>query len=361
MPASVDGLLKISGIGAYTAGAIGSIAFGINTPVVDGNVIRVLSRLRAVHANKANKAWIRRVWTLAGRMVDPNSPGDFNQAMMELGATVCTPKAPSCTTCPVRETCLARAEVESGKRPSPKSRIIATANAESDARCTLCERWDDDVEGARMKRIQGVPVPTTVEAFPPAVKKKRPRQEAVAVCILTCFDKPEDQGGIEMCLLTRRPMGGLLAGQWELPSTVCAVAEKGAIKAPKPPSLERQRELIRSHLATYDVDIGPKWPTFGKRLGSCVHTFSHIRQTMHVEYARMQTPPPGLLVAMDRDIADAKTRWVPLHNLACLALTSGVKKAVRLFEKWVDCLLKELDAKESAAKKEQCDATDTKK
>ena len=100
IPSEPDALSSLPGVGRYTVGAITSIAFGKRAPVVDGNVSRVLSRLEAVRAPAS--AWL---WDLAGRLVPPDAPGDFNQAVMELGATVCTPRAPSCPRCPLASSC----------------------------------------------------------------------------------------------------------------------------------------------------------------------------------------------------------------------------------------------------------------
>jgi len=77
------------------------------SPLVDGNVIRVVSRLRGLHADPKAKASINKHWSLAGDLVDPLRPGDFNQSMMELGATICTPTNPSCDACPVAGQCVA--------------------------------------------------------------------------------------------------------------------------------------------------------------------------------------------------------------------------------------------------------------
>jgi len=109
IPSSPDELLKIPGIGRYTAGAIASIAFQKPAPLVDGNVIRILTRLYAIKKNVGDAATLKQLWTLAEELVPEKKPGDFNQAMMELGATVCLPKNPSCRTCPVQKECRALA------------------------------------------------------------------------------------------------------------------------------------------------------------------------------------------------------------------------------------------------------------
>ena len=103
---------KIPGIGLYTAGAIASIAYGVRAAVLDGNVARVLSRMRAIYAlDPAGKNNQEFLWALARELIPAQSPGDWNQAMMELGATLCTPKDPKCTQCPGKDICLAYQEI----------------------------------------------------------------------------------------------------------------------------------------------------------------------------------------------------------------------------------------------------------
>ncbi|MHC4561174.1 MAG: A/G-specific adenine glycosylase [Planctomycetota bacterium] len=117
MPRSVEQLRKLPGIGPYTAGAIASIAFGADEPVLDGNVIRVLCRLLGIRRNPADSAVRGELWRLAGELIPPGRAGDFNEAMMDLGATVCTPTSPDCPTCPLRALCIARAKGLQAKLP----------------------------------------------------------------------------------------------------------------------------------------------------------------------------------------------------------------------------------------------------
>lgn len=109
MPATAAELLSLPGVGSYTAAAVASIAFGEPIAVVDGNVERVLCRLAGWDANGGHT---RKVERLAARLVDEKRPGDFNQAMMELGATVCLPRAPQCLLCPLRGLCATRGELK---------------------------------------------------------------------------------------------------------------------------------------------------------------------------------------------------------------------------------------------------------
>jgi A/G-specific adenine glycosylase len=157
VPDSYEALRGLPGIGAYTAGAVASIAFGRVVPAVDGNVKRVLARVFDEPAPTA--AWLRKA---AARLVDPRRPGDWNQALMELGATVCVPKAPACAACPLAGWCAARRGGTQEERPAPvRHRAVPTAEI------------------------------------------------AVAVVV--------DNG--HRVLLVRRPEGGLLGGLWAFPET----------------------------------------------------------------------------------------------------------------------------------------------
>jgi A/G-specific adenine glycosylase len=144
---------RLPGVGRYTANAIASIAFGESVPVLDGNVKRVLARLFNIGRNIA-EAWTQRLlWSVAERLVPPRVPGEFNQAMMELGARVCTPRAPRCVTCPIRGGCEARAlgrqsrlPVRRAKRPLPHHQIVAAA-IEKNGRFLLGKRPPDGLLG----------------------------------------------------------------------------------------------------------------------------------------------------------------------------------------------------------------------
>ncbi len=117
VPETADELRELPGVGEYTSAAVASIAFGEAVPVLDANVVRALARLSA-EARDATRATARqRLRALAARLIDPGRPGDFNQAMMELGALVCTPRAPGCETCPVSQHCLAREDGDPERFP----------------------------------------------------------------------------------------------------------------------------------------------------------------------------------------------------------------------------------------------------
>ncbi|MEQ9188057.1 MAG: A/G-specific adenine glycosylase [Cryomorphaceae bacterium] len=106
-PDSYEALLSLKGVGPYTAAAIASIAFGLPHAVVDGNVIRVITRLHGIEAAVELGQTAREIQRLADDFLDHHHPGDHNQAIMELGATLCTPRSPHCPACPLNNTCMA--------------------------------------------------------------------------------------------------------------------------------------------------------------------------------------------------------------------------------------------------------------
>ena len=108
IPGTVEELLTLPGIGRYTAGAIGSIAFQRDAPVLDGNVTRVLCRFFKIARDPKRARTQKELWTLAEMLLPRGRAGHFNQALMELGATICVPRAPQCAVCPLRRSCAAR-------------------------------------------------------------------------------------------------------------------------------------------------------------------------------------------------------------------------------------------------------------
>jgi A/G-specific adenine glycosylase len=166
LPADLKALRSLPGFGRYTAGAVASIAFDIPAPIVDGNVARVLCRLFEIDLAPEDKSREKELWHLAGELVHGKSPGDFNQSMMELGATVCTPSKPLCERCPVAVFCR-----------SKKSR--------------------------------------RVHEIPPAMQRAQIKQ----VDLQLAYVKRK-----ECILMARRKESGLFSGLWEMPTVEAASA-----------------------------------------------------------------------------------------------------------------------------------------
>ncbi|XP_068547509.1 adenine DNA glycosylase isoform X2 [Anas acuta] len=304
MPRTAEELQKLlPGVGRYTAGAIASISYGQATGVVDGNVIRVLCRLRCIGADPSSPAVIDRLWAMANALVDRSRPGDFNQALMELGATVCTPKAPLCGECPVKQHCRARLRVEKelalasqkllGKLPPvPDVEDCAVGD------CPLCppatEPWDSSLG---------------VTNFPRKAAKKQPRVEQTATCVL---ERRGHRGALEY-LIVQRPSSGLLAGLWEFPSV------------PLAPSLqqEQQMEVLRDHLQAWTGQ--PVAAGSLRFMGEVVHVFSHIHQT----YVVYSLPLDGDVTL---DLASSPSRWVTEEEFRASAVSTAMKKVLKACE-----------------------------
>ena len=107
-PKTVEGLMRLPGVGRYSAGAIASLAFGVDAPALDGNVARVLCRIFAIRRDPREARTRDELWSLAGSLLPKGQAGKFNEALMELGATICTPRAPKCEICPIAAHCEAR-------------------------------------------------------------------------------------------------------------------------------------------------------------------------------------------------------------------------------------------------------------
>ncbi len=166
-PSDPEAVLALPGVGRYTAGAILSIAFGLPHPVVDGNVIRVFSRLFGLRARAKDPALAAEVWRRAAKLLPPEAPGDWNQALMELGATVCTPENPDCARCPLKRSCLAFRDGAQRELPLPEPRRTPTPVRWT---CLWIERGDEVLLWKRspqerlLKNLWGLPEAGRVEA-----------------------------------------------------------------------------------------------------------------------------------------------------------------------------------------------------
>jgi len=227
MPDSIEEIRSLKGIGPYTAGAIGSIAFGLPEPAIDGNVMRVVSRLFCIEADIA-KASSRRPFDEAMRtIISPDEPGEFNQALMDLGSRICTPTTPKCEECPISQYCLAYAE-----------------NRQTD--------------------------------FPVKSKKAKPKD------VYYIAGAIEDQGSF---LLVQRPETGLLASMWHFPLVEVTKEQYEALQRTWAKEEQLQLDLIAEDDA---LEIFPDLPVVWQKrhFGEITHIFSHLKWHVLLFYGR---------------------------------------------------------------------------
>ena len=285
VPDTVAELGDLPGVGPYTLGAVASIAFGRCQPAVDGNVERVVSRHRGldepIGTGRARKA----IAAQSLDWMDRDRAGDFNQAMMELGATVCTPKAPACGQCPLRVGC-AGAALESAGSSGFK-----------------------------------------VTDLPEKEKKPEKREERVAVRVVERKGGRRDgvPGPPESSfLLVRRPEGGLLGGLWEFPS------------ANVPDNLEPGDPDFYASCADVVHSCGSSGKFSKSRvgLGEVTHTFSHVRHTYVAQHEVWEMSDDDSAPSTRRDTAGGREwRWVTATELETLGLSSGGRKIYELLTK----------------------------
>ncbi len=189
VPATRADLEALPGVGAYTAGAIASIAFSKPEAIVDGNVERVISRTFALEANPRTADGRRRVWQLAAGFADCARPGDTNQALMELGAMICTPSAPRCPACPVRDACAALARGKDVERYP----ALPARKAARDERWTALVARDPSgervwLETAPAGRWHGMLLPPMVPSSPRTAPARALLVRARARDLVPCGD-----------------------------------------------------------------------------------------------------------------------------------------------------------------------------
>lgn len=153
IPDDARALRSLPGVGRYTAGALASIAFDKPEAIVDGNVARVLARLHGIRKPASDKDVSARLWSESEALAQGTRPGDLNQALMELGATVCTPRSPGCERCPLATQCDAHAAGDEeavppkvSKKPSPRAQA-AVAFIARRRRVLMVRRGDGELLG----------------------------------------------------------------------------------------------------------------------------------------------------------------------------------------------------------------------
>ena len=355
LPNTIEGLKSIPGIGDYTAGAIGSIAYNIQTPLVDGNVIRVFSRIKSIAGNPKNKKLIKLVWDLARITVDPDRPGDFNQSLMELGATLCTPKSPDCHRCPVSKHCSAYKEKQAyDKYISKESSDSLSSSCPLVIDCT-----DNEIERSfAKKRCKNI-----AAKYPMKARKPPPKEEVWCVYVYKCADK---------YLLIKRPNFGLLANQWEFPSIQYVAGE--AIKKSKTevvendnnndnnnnnnskandekvPLYDARQKLFNAYIKTQlSIDLeNKKYHTSSsikrRDLGYQAHIFSHRKHNMYVEEIHVSNDLGVGIKDENYEMNKLKNGqefcWVHLQDMkiknndnGTIPLTTGMRKVITMSTK----------------------------
>eukprot|EP01133_Synstelium_polycarpum_P016015 gene16015-19061_t len=324
IPDTAELLAKVRGIGPYTAGAISSIAFGRVEPLVDGNVIRVLSRLRAIGASPKLTTTSKLHWQLARDLVDPLRPGDFNQSLMELGATAKTDAKE------IPANSISRFFI-SNTAPAAKPVVKDAPAVDIEDLCKVCETWEDT----------DAPI-DSVTKFPRKVAKTKARDEVVIVYIV------EDINSSKL-LIVQRPFKGLLGSLWEAPSQVLKAGETSPYQTTKAKTAtKRQKGSTTTTTTTTTTTSKPNKdgfrefiktisPELAKEMdirsfnyiGSVNHIFSHIKQTLDVHH-----------VVLDSSYRDQTTLatntqkmdWVD-PSLGCTAISNQMKKCFKLFAK----------------------------
>lgn len=291
LPGDIALLLKIRGVGRYTAGAIASIAFGKNVPIVDGNVERVIARLCPGLGDQHGMIQSSRYWEVATELVEGvQCPGDFNQALMELGATVCKPKAVLCGLCPIQDICGAyREAVTVGE--DPKEYVVR---------------------------------------YPVKDPKKmtKVREERVSVSVVCA----EVEDGTRF-LVVQRPKDGLLAGLWEAPNAVVdGVRDGRADRAEKKVQslvwgIMQQSNSTDSNTDGHQASLTGSKPDISVEVGIVTHIFSHIRQTLHVNLVifRHRAATSGFVLEGTTDDS-IPFQWLSEEELERGAVSTQMKK-----------------------------------
>ncbi|QOT08637.1 A/G-specific adenine glycosylase [Paenibacillus sp. JNUCC32] len=257
MPSGKDEVSGLKGIGPYTSGAIRSIAFNIPAAAMDGNVMRVLSRYFLIEEDIMKVKTRTKMEDLVLTLVPDGRASDFTQALMELGALICTPKSPKCLVCPVMEHCSARLE---GKE----------------------------------------------ESLPIKTKAKPPRPEYRLTAIVEGTGVHEGK-----ILIRKRPAAGLLAGMWELPHVIVS-ADGSSVPAAMPEETAMVR--LRDALLEEGVPVQPIGHVMDAE-----HTFSHIQWNMGVYRCKWQDVPPAVLQAAESAAAyetgEENFRWIHVQDM----------------------------------------------
>lgn len=247
-PTDADGLRALPGVGRYTAGAVASLAFGERTPAVDGNVARVLLRVRGEPGVLNEPATMKRVWVASQALLEATSVAAplINEALIELGATICTPANPSCLTCPMRSGCAAYArnlqsDIPSPRKAAAKTVLHATSLLVFDDRGRMLVEqrpatgmWAGLWQAPTIETPRSLTAPRVAAAFGLAHTPSR-------VCRFSLATSHRD---VRFQVLTARSPGSRPGAEWKSPSQISRLGLSSAqrrILLETPPALLGQR------------------------------------------------------------------------------------------------------------------------
>jgi A/G-specific adenine glycosylase len=383
LPADVHELkAKVPGVGPYTAGAISAIVFGHPEAMVDGNVVRVLSRQMGVFADfKASKSGATdMIWDAADALAKavssdlPNEgpsttdlttsdrPGRWGQALMELGSTVCTPK-PDCSICPITSTCRVFAEgllmtgSDSDGHGKPRHLLSSVRTLDIEDLCTLCQPMEAAVaangvaagQPPKMTLARAKKVSSTVSSLSASSSRdsgitassasrdidqhtlniivdyarrfpvKRLKKAARIEESLVCAIRCGNS-----YLIQKRPSKGLLAGLWELPSYVIPEASKSTAPSRKRMARSYVSDLLR-HLPCASPEDKLQLRHVGE-LGSVPWLFSHIKLTMHVHMFDLEQHGGA------SPLPNPEARWATNKDIEKESMGTGMRKCWAMVE-----------------------------
>mmetsp|Transcript_6494 Transcript_6494/g.14101 ORF Transcript_6494/g.14101 Transcript_6494/m.14101 type:complete len:771 (+) Transcript_6494:129-2441(+) len=389
VPNTVDELLKVEGIGRYTASAIASIVYGVEVPVVDGNVCRVLSRLTGI-ANHIKAGVLKDDlgWTLAERIVQTKyciddctskidldelgSPGEVNQALMELGATYCSPAGSGIEEGdPLRQFYAStKIGLEIGRavcfgETSSKRQVENMIAKVGNSGCRLCDPDGIssvfyDVADRITTEIASSPILQKPEriaakagnaALPTPPPKKAKREEVLAVAVMRLKSKDSE----DRWLMVKRPPEGLLAGQWEFPSVCVWSSADDKTKPNKPKNATTIEKAKKSKTSIDEVEV-PEIDSImrtsaldsyltrimttealsgRKQFGNAPieHIFSHVRHTMWIEHGSITEKKHSMMSMRWKSEDGIECGFLTESDMKSVGITSGVRKVLAAVHK----------------------------
>ncbi len=285
VPRTVDALRRLPGIGEYTAAAIASIAFRREAAAVDGNVARVLARLFGLTLDIRSGKGKAHIADLARELLPTKRPGDFNQAWMDLGSLICTPRTPQCPRCPLARDCA----------------VAGTDRAES---------------------------------FPFKTGRERRVTEVTLVAAVLAL-----RGRI---LMRRRPEGGLWSGLWEIPHIEINPSPKSRDNGT---SAQRHARLALHRLAKQERVEVLDLPLY---VGTFVHRLTHRAITFHLFVARVEpVHAPATPQNRDRKGVISAQRWVTRRGFTRLGVSTASRRILAASRESLDAILSRQPSAES--------------